>query len=128
MGELPPCFPVFRMHSNLLSKRKDTSFHPDRLWIWEKAVYKDENQRTWLPIAMETESGLQVLMHQEDVPLGKAMSPSELEPFLLPLMWQLYPEKRYRASDSSFWRIVYHVEFNGMEDMLLEKLPLLEWE
>uniref|UniRef100_H0XLQ2 TCL1 family AKT coactivator A n=1 Tax=Otolemur garnettii TaxID=30611 RepID=H0XLQ2_OTOGA len=101
--------------------------HPDRLWIWEKAVYKDENQRTWLPIAMEvtTESGLQVLMHQEDVPLGKAMSPSELEPFLLPLMWQLYPEKRYRASDSSFWRIVYHVEFNGMEDMLLEKLPLL---
>lgn len=40
MGELP----FFRAH---------TAFHPDRLWIWEKAVYVDENQRTWLPITIE---------------------------------------------------------------------------
>uniref|UniRef100_A0A8C3YSK4 T-cell leukemia/lymphoma protein 1A n=1 Tax=Catagonus wagneri TaxID=51154 RepID=A0A8C3YSK4_9CETA len=109
MGELP----FFRAHAAL---------HPDHLWIWAKAVYVDENQRTWLPIIIETESGLQVLMRQEDVALGEALCPSQLTPYPLPLMWQLYPGRRYRGSDSSFWRIVYHIEFSGMEDMLLEQL------
>lgn len=40
MGELP----FFRAH---------TALHPDHLWIWEKAVYVDENQRTWLPVTIE---------------------------------------------------------------------------
>uniref|UniRef100_A0A2K6FFG8 TCL1 family AKT coactivator A n=1 Tax=Propithecus coquereli TaxID=379532 RepID=A0A2K6FFG8_PROCO len=109
MGELRPC-------------GAHTTLHPDRLWIWDKAVYVDENQRTWLSIIMETESGLQVLLRQEDVPLGETLRPSQLLPSLLPLMWQLYPEKRYRGSDSSFWRIVYHVKSRGTEDLLLEKL------
>ncbi|MXQ87515.1 hypothetical protein E5288_WYG000059 [Bos mutus] len=87
-----------------------TPLHPDHLWIWEKAVYVDENQRTWLPITIEIEGSLQVLMRQEDVPLGDPVSPSQLGPYLLPVMWQLYPGRRYRASDSSFWRIVYHIE------------------
>ncbi|XP_072820093.1 T-cell leukemia/lymphoma protein 1A [Vicugna pacos] len=110
MGELP----FFRVR---------TALHPDHLWIWEKATYVDEKQRTWLPITIETESSLQVLMHQEDVPLGEAVCPSVVAPYPLPLMWQLYPGRRYRGSDSSFWRIVYHIQFSGTEDMLLEQLP-----
>ena len=42
MGELP----FFRAH---------TALHPDHLWIWEKAVYVDENQRTWLPVTIEVQ-------------------------------------------------------------------------
>ncbi|KAM7154722.1 T-cell leukemia/lymphoma protein 1A [Molossus nigricans] len=100
-----------------------TTLHPDRLWIWRQSVYVDENQRTWLPITIEIEDGIQVLMRQEDIPRGEAMRPSQLPPSLLPLMWQLYPGRRYRGSDSSFWRIVYHIEISGIEDMLLEQLP-----
>ncbi|KAM9091903.1 T-cell leukemia/lymphoma protein 1A [Megaptera novaeangliae] len=110
MGELP----FFRAH---------TALHPDHLWIWEKAVYVDENQRTWLPVTIEIESSLQVLMRQEDVPLGDPVCPSQLGPYLLPVMWQLYPGRRYRGSDSSFWRIVYHIEASDTEDMLLEQMP-----
>ncbi|XP_058150893.1 T-cell leukemia/lymphoma protein 1A [Dasypus novemcinctus] len=101
---------------------------PDRLWIWEKNVYVDEKRRTWLPITIQTESGRQVLMRQEDVPLGQAMCPSQLSPLLLPLMWQLYPGRRYRSSNSNFWRIVCHIQFRGIEDLLLEELPDPECE
>ncbi|XP_004376844.1 T-cell leukemia/lymphoma protein 1A [Trichechus manatus latirostris] len=99
--------------------------HPDRLWMWAKTVYLDENQRTWLPIIMEVQPalGLQVLMRQENVPLGEAVKPSQTLPSPLPLLWQLYPEGQYRGSDSSYWRIVYHVKFNNTEDVLLERLP-----
>lgn len=38
------------------------------------------------------------------------MSPSQLSPGPLPIMWQLYPGQRYRGSDSRFWRIVYHIQ------------------
>ncbi|XP_037690943.1 T-cell leukemia/lymphoma protein 1A [Choloepus didactylus] len=100
-----------------------TTVHPDRLWIWERGVYVDENQRTWVPVLIEMHNHLQVLMRQENVPLGEAVRPSQLPPSLLPLMWQLYPGGRYRSSDSNFWRIVYHIEFTGIEDMLLEQLP-----
>ncbi|ELV12125.1 T-cell leukemia/lymphoma protein 1A [Tupaia chinensis] len=86
------------------------TLHPDRLWIWEKAVYVDENRRTWLPVIMETESSLQVLLRQEDVPLGEATCPSQLGPCLLPPAWQLYPGRRYRGSDSRIWHIVYHIQ------------------
>ncbi|XP_020754750.2 T-cell leukemia/lymphoma protein 1A [Odocoileus virginianus] len=90
--------------------RAQTPLHPDHLWIWEKAVYVDENRRTWLPITIEVQPPLQVLLRQEDVPLGDPVCPSQLGPSLLPVMWQLYPGRRYRASDSSFWRIVYHIK------------------
>ncbi|XP_047395373.1 T-cell leukemia/lymphoma protein 1A [Sciurus carolinensis] len=104
----------------------ENAVDPDRLWIWEKAVYVDENRRTWLPIIIKTENNFQVLMRQEDVTLGEALSPTQLMPCPLPLMWQLYPGRRYRGSDSSIWRVVYHIELRGMEDMLLEQLPPLE--
>ncbi|KAK1342464.1 hypothetical protein QTO34_015229 [Cnephaeus nilssonii] len=38
------------------------SLHPGHLWIWWPNVYVDDNERTWLPIIIETESSLQVLM------------------------------------------------------------------
>ncbi|TEA29753.1 hypothetical protein DBR06_SOUSAS7110003, partial [Sousa chinensis] len=74
--------------------------------------------------SLQLESSLQVLMRQEDVPLGEPVCPSQLGPYLLPVMWQLYPGRRYRGSDSSFWRIVYHIEasFGDTEDMLLEQM------
>ncbi|XP_007942745.1 T-cell leukemia/lymphoma protein 1A [Orycteropus afer afer] len=115
MGELP----FFRAQS---------ASHPDHLWIWEKDVYVDENHRTWLPIGFERDDSFQVLMRQANVPLGEAVCPSQTHPYHLPLMWQLYPGGRYRDSDSNFWLIVYHVQCNGMEDMLLERLPDPEQE
>ncbi|KAI2572685.1 TCL1A isoform 8 [Pan troglodytes] len=51
------------------------------------------------------------------------MTPTQIGPSLLPIMWQLYPDGRYRSSDSSFWRLVYHIKIDGVEDMLLELLP-----
>uniref|UniRef100_A0ABI7XAZ1 T cell leukemia/lymphoma 1A n=1 Tax=Felis catus TaxID=9685 RepID=A0ABI7XAZ1_FELCA len=110
MGELP----FFRARSAL---------HPDHLWIWERSVYVDENQRTWLPIIIEMESSLQVLMRQEDVLLGEAVCPGLLAPGLVPSMWQLYPGRRYRGSDSSFWRIVYHIEEARSQEEKDERMP-----
>uniref|UniRef100_G1Q6G8 T cell leukemia/lymphoma 1B n=1 Tax=Myotis lucifugus TaxID=59463 RepID=G1Q6G8_MYOLU len=99
------------------------SLHSDHLWIWRPNVYVDENDRTWLPIIIETESSLQVLMRQIEVSRGEAMQPSRLPPSMLLLLWQLYPGRRYRASDSSFRSLVYHIEISGVEDMVLEQLP-----
>ncbi|KAK2104704.1 hypothetical protein P7K49_018560 [Saguinus oedipus] len=134
-------------------RRESVTDHPDRLWIWEKFVYLDENQRTWLPLVIKVqpdlermecrpkdgncesdynadysrtflgfrvlilkmgiskkEDKLQVFLRQEVTILGKPMTPTQIGPSLLPLMWQLYPDGRYRSSDSGYWRIVYHVK------------------
>nr|XP_004665605.3 T-cell leukemia/lymphoma protein 1A [Jaculus jaculus] len=104
----------------------ETPQTPDRLWIWERDVYRDEDDRTWVPVVIKTDSCTRVLMRQEDVPLGEPQTPSQLVSYPLPLMWQLYPGKRYRGTDSMFWRIVYHIKFRGVEDMLLEQLPSLD--
>ncbi|XP_035118083.1 T-cell leukemia/lymphoma protein 1A [Callithrix jacchus] len=106
-------------------RRESVTDHPDRLWIWEKFVYLDENQRTWLPLVIKVQPALErmVFFRQEVTLLGKPMTPTQIGPSLLPLMWQLYPDGRYRSSDSGFWRIVYHVKIEGLEDMLLEQLP-----
>ncbi|XP_050010766.1 T-cell leukemia/lymphoma protein 1A [Alexandromys fortis] len=95
---------------------------PERLWIWERHVYLDEHKRSWLPIILETDEKLQVLLRQQDVSLGSPMTPEQLTAYELPLLWQLYPGKRYRGSDSKFWLILYHVKLRGVEDMLLELL------
>ncbi|XP_036887205.1 T-cell leukemia/lymphoma protein 1A [Sturnira hondurensis] len=100
-----------------------TSLHPDRLWIWRPGVYVDENDCTWVTVKVEEEDRLKVLLRQEDVPRGEALRPSQLPPSPLPLMWQLYPGQRYRSSDSNFWRILYHIQVCGTEDLLLEQIP-----
>uniref|UniRef100_A0A8C6W3N3 Uncharacterized protein n=1 Tax=Nannospalax galili TaxID=1026970 RepID=A0A8C6W3N3_NANGA len=33
--------------------RPETPEDPDRLWIWERHVYLDENKRSWLPITLK---------------------------------------------------------------------------
>nr|XP_003929059.1 T-cell leukemia/lymphoma protein 1A [Saimiri boliviensis boliviensis] len=104
-------------------RRDSLTDHPDRLWIWQKFVYLDEHRRTWLPLVMEKEDKLRVLFRQEVTILGKPMTPTQIGPSPLPLMWQLYPNRRYRSSDSSFWRIVYHVRIEGLENLFLEQLP-----
>ncbi|XP_028620266.1 T-cell leukemia/lymphoma protein 1A-like [Grammomys surdaster] len=100
--------------------RPETPPHPDRLWVWEKNVYLDEFRRSWLPVAIKSDGKFQVLMYQRDVTLGAAMTPSQLMPYQLPLMWQLYPGEKYRSCDSMFWKILYHVKFRDVEEMLLE--------
>uniref|UniRef100_A0A8C9J6I0 Uncharacterized protein n=1 Tax=Panthera tigris altaica TaxID=74533 RepID=A0A8C9J6I0_PANTA len=52
--------------------------------------------------------------------------PGLLAPGLLPPMWQGHPGRRYRGADSSFSRVVSHIE--GTEEMLLEQLPDPEYE
>uniref|UniRef100_A0A667GCU7 T cell leukemia/lymphoma 1A n=1 Tax=Lynx canadensis TaxID=61383 RepID=A0A667GCU7_LYNCA len=107
---------------------------PARPRGWQEGLWSSVGPGAWAlkvcpafpPLQME--SSLQVLMRQEDVLLGEAVCPGLLAPGLLPSMWQLYPGRRYRGSDSSFWRIVYHIEFSGTEEMLLEQLPDPEYE
>ncbi|XP_008579483.1 PREDICTED: T-cell leukemia/lymphoma protein 1A [Galeopterus variegatus] len=117
MGEFELQFPA---------EQRTLHLHPDRLWIWEEDVYLDENRHPWLSMTFEIEGCFQVLLQQKDVSLGEPKTPSQLRSYVLPLMWQLYPGSQYRGSDSSYWRIVYHVEFGDIQDMLLEKLPDME--
>ncbi|XP_057639167.1 T-cell leukemia/lymphoma protein 1A [Chionomys nivalis] len=105
----------------------ETLEDPERLWIWERHVYLDEHKRSWLPVILKTDEKLQVIMRQQDVSLGSPMTPEQLTAYELPLLWQLYPGKRYRGSDSTFWQILYHVKFRGVEDMLLELLESEEY-
>ena len=105
----------------------ETLEDPQRLWIWERHVYLDEHKRSWLPIILKTDEKLQVILRQQDVSLGSPMTPEQLEAYELPLLWQLYPGKRYRGSDSMFWQILYHVKFRGFEDLLLEQLESEEF-
>uniref|UniRef100_A0ABK0LI80 Tcl1 family Akt coactivator A n=1 Tax=Rattus norvegicus TaxID=10116 RepID=A0ABK0LI80_RAT len=79
--------------ANQLAYRPETPPHPDRLWLWEKHVYLDEFRRSWLPIVIKSNGKFQVIMRQKDVILGDSMTPSQLVPYELPLMWQLYPEE-----------------------------------
>lgn len=61
-------------------------------------------------LPLQTDEKLQVLLRQQDVSLGSPMTPEQLTAYELPLLWQLYPGKRYRGSDSKFWLILYHVK------------------
>nr|XP_006971780.1 T-cell leukemia/lymphoma protein 1A [Peromyscus maniculatus bairdii] len=101
--------------------------NPERLWLWERNVYLDERRRSWLPAVVKNNGKIQVLLRQKSIPLGPAMTPKELEAYELPLMWQLYPGKKYRGSDSILWEIVYHIKFNDVEDMLLEQMETKEY-
>ncbi|EHB04093.1 T-cell leukemia/lymphoma protein 1A, partial [Heterocephalus glaber] len=83
---------------------------PNRLWIWDKVTFMDEQRRTWLPIILQTENNQQVLLRQQRIQVGDPLSPSQLTSCPLPLMWQQDSERKYRANDDSIWRIVYHIE------------------
>ncbi|KAL1790180.1 T-cell leukemia/lymphoma protein 1A [Sigmodon hispidus] len=100
-------------------QRLETPEAPERLWLWEKHVYLDEHRRSWLPIVLKSNAKLQVILRQEDVPLGTAMVPRHLEAYELPLMWQLYPGKKYRSHDSVMWQIVYHIKSAQLSQLVL---------
>uniref|UniRef100_A0A8C8W5H5 T-cell leukemia/lymphoma protein 1A n=1 Tax=Peromyscus maniculatus bairdii TaxID=230844 RepID=A0A8C8W5H5_PERMB len=78
-------------------------------------------------LPLQTNGKIQAILDQKNVPLGPAMTPKQPDAYELPLMWQLYPGKKYRGSDSILWEIVYHIKFNGVEDMLLEQMESQEY-
>lgn len=97
--------------------------HPACLSIRGPSVYEDENQRTWLPLAMETGSLLQVRLRQEDIPSGHIVLTSPLPSSFMPWVWTLHPGGQYLDSLSRFWRILYHIQVDGLEEMHLQLLP-----
>ncbi|XP_075409841.1 T-cell leukemia/lymphoma protein 1A-like [Tenrec ecaudatus] len=111
------------MSASLLAEECSSLPLPDRLWMWDKKVYTDENQRPWLPTIIQRENDFQVVMHQEDVTLGEPLRPSQIQQRELPLMWQLYPGQQYWDSDSHYWYIVYHVMQSGKQRLVFKKLP-----
>ncbi|XP_006879251.1 PREDICTED: T-cell leukemia/lymphoma protein 1A [Elephantulus edwardii] len=91
------------------------SQHPNRLWLWEKSVYVDEKQRSWMAVVLEEPSVLKVLLRQINIPLGEPVCPSQVSSsYNLPLMWQLYPGNWYKGSDS---------RYDDTEDLVLEQQP-----
>ncbi|XP_059534746.1 T-cell leukemia/lymphoma protein 1A-like [Myotis daubentonii] len=106
--------------AELPSKEHLTS-HPNFLRIRGPWLYEDENDRTWLHLFMDTGGVLQVLLRQEDVPIGHiAMTKSLLTSSIMPLMWTLHPEGQYEDHICRFWRIVDHFKEDGVEEMILE--------
>ncbi|OWJ99426.1 MTCP1 [Cervus elaphus hippelaphus] len=79
---------------------QDVGAPPDRLWVHQEGVYRDEYQRTWVAVLEEETSFLRARVQQVQVPLGDAARPSHLLTSQLPLMWQLYPEERYMDNNS----------------------------
>ncbi|XP_006759833.1 PREDICTED: protein p13 MTCP-1-like [Myotis davidii] len=95
--------------------------HPILLRIHGPSVYKDEKQCTWLHLVMETGGVLQVRLCQEVIPSGHiALISSPEISGTIPSMWSLQFGSRYQDSMGLFWRIVHHVNENGMEEMILE--------
>ncbi|EPQ06460.1 Protein p13 MTCP-1 [Myotis brandtii] len=84
-------------------------------------VYEDEDQRTWLHHFMELGGVLQVLLHQEDIPIGHIpITQSWLTSSIMPLMWTLHPGGQYVDHMGRFWCIVHHIKVDGLEEMILE--------
>lgn len=54
-------------------------------------------QRLCSVLPLQSDGKFQVILSQEDVTLGAALTSSQLVPYELPLMWQLHPEERYRS-------------------------------
>uniref|UniRef100_A0A452T5P2 T cell leukemia/lymphoma 1B n=1 Tax=Ursus maritimus TaxID=29073 RepID=A0A452T5P2_URSMA len=76
---------------------------PHRLWAVRPGIYEDEKGRTWVTVVVRL-SPSQRARDGAALPLGPPMSPSQLPLSQLPLVWQLYPGRRYRAMDSRLWK------------------------
>ncbi|XP_004467708.1 T-cell leukemia/lymphoma protein 1B [Dasypus novemcinctus] len=113
---------------------------PDRLWVRRPGIYEDEAGRTWVTVVVRLspshriwgrgasgstrEPNITVHMWQIPVHPQEPMSPSQLPLSRLPLMWQLYPGRRYRATDSSLWEIVDHGQIYTTEQLILSQQPV----
>ncbi|XP_059536704.1 protein p13 MTCP-1-like [Myotis daubentonii] len=106
--------------AELLLKVHLTS-HPMYLSNLGPLMYEDEHQRTWLHFFMETGGVLQVRLCQMNIHSGhNAFTTSPLTSSTMPSMWTLHLESQYLDSMGRFWRIVYHVKEDDMEEMILE--------
>ncbi|XP_070258756.1 T-cell leukemia/lymphoma protein 1A-like [Myotis yumanensis] len=95
--------------------------HPICLRIRGPSLYKDDKQRTWRHLVMETEGVLQVRFRQEDIPSGHIALTSRPETSSsMPSWWTLHLGCRYLDSMGQFWRIVHYIKEDGVEEMMLE--------
>ncbi|XP_070258760.1 protein p13 MTCP-1-like [Myotis yumanensis] len=94
--------------------------HPKCLRIRGHLVYEDENHRTWLHLVMDS-GVMHARLLQEDIPSGHiALTTSPLTLSPMPWMWTLLLGSRYVDPMGRFWRIVHHIQENGVEEMILE--------
>ncbi|VFV18119.1 T-cell leukemia/lymphoma protein 1B [Panthera pardus] len=114
---------------------------PHRLWARRPGIYEDEKGRTWVTVVVrlspsqrarsraspggthEPEPSVTVHMWQMPVHPQEPVSPSQLTLSRLPLVWQLYSGRRYRAMDSRLWEIVSHGQIDSTEELVLTELP-----
>ncbi|XP_006165429.1 T-cell leukemia/lymphoma protein 1B [Tupaia chinensis] len=116
---------------------------PDCLWVRRPGIYEDEKGRTWVTVVIRLspsqrartrgssgstrEPSITVHMWQMPVHPQKPLrpqEPSELPLSRLPVMWQLEPGRRYRATDSRLWELVDHGQVGTTEQMVLTQQPL----
>ncbi|XP_076978459.1 T-cell leukemia/lymphoma protein 1B [Tamandua tetradactyla] len=113
---------------------------PDRLWVRRPGIYEDEVGRTWVAVVVRFspshralarsspgrthEPSITVHMWQIPVHRQEPMTPSQLPLSRLPLMWQLYPGRRYRATDSRLWEIMDHGQIYTTEELILSQQPI----
>ncbi|XP_077797798.1 T-cell leukemia/lymphoma protein 1B isoform X1 [Macaca mulatta] len=104
---------------------------PDRLWIQKPGIYEDEEGRTWVTVVVRFspshrewarasntqgsasqgstyEPSITVHLWQMAVHTREPLFSGQMPFSQLPPVWQLYPGRKYRAADSSFWEIVDH--------------------
>uniref|UniRef100_A0A452T5Z5 T cell leukemia/lymphoma 1B n=1 Tax=Ursus maritimus TaxID=29073 RepID=A0A452T5Z5_URSMA len=79
---------------------------PHRLWAVRPGIYEDEKGRTWVTVVVRLSPSQRARVHMWQMPVHprEPMSPSQLPLSQLPLVWQLYPGRRYRAMDSRLWK------------------------
>ncbi|XP_059534759.1 protein p13 MTCP-1-like [Myotis daubentonii] len=95
--------------------------HPIFLRIRGPSVYKDDKQRMWLHLIMETGGVLQVRLRQENIPRENiALITSPQTSSTMPSLWSLLLGSRYRDSMGRVWHIEHHVKEDDMEEMILE--------
>ncbi|PNI97441.1 TCL1B isoform 1 [Pan troglodytes] len=112
---------------------------PGRLWIQRPGIYEDEEGRTWVTVVVRFnpshrewarasqgsryEPSITVHLWQMAVHTRELLSSGQMPFSQLPAVWQLYPGRKYRAADSSFWEIADHGQIDSMEQLVLTYQP-----
>ncbi|XP_060149481.1 T-cell leukemia/lymphoma protein 1B [Globicephala melas] len=84
---------------------------PCCLWFRRPGIYEDENGRTWVTVALRISPSHRAW--------GRGSPPLAAR---LPPKWELYPGRRYQATDLRLWEIVDHGQINSMEQLILKRL------
>ncbi|XP_070258749.1 T-cell leukemia/lymphoma protein 1A-like [Myotis yumanensis] len=97
------------------------TLHPNFLRIRGPSLYKDDKHRTWLHFVLEKGGVLQVRLLQEDIPSGHIAFTTRPEiSSSMPSRWTLQLGNQYLDTMGRFWRIIYHIKVDGVEEMMLE--------